>query len=396
MSERTTTLPQFEEEMGLSLQQRRSTLLILYFSAFTIGVAFGGLMPLIALVLEGRGVSSVLIGVNASMLSIGVIVASSLIPRVIRRIGSIPAYFAGAFLTFVMLLLMPVFDSLPSWFAIRFFMGVGLAFPWIVSETLLNVVCGEKNRGKLLAIYTTCLVGGFAAGPVVLSLVGAEGALPFYLTAGLFAASCLPFALLGKQSLSVESPTHIKISTLAIAAPTIFAAAILAGVMDTTVFSMMPLYGLHLGLTEETAVVLLTIFLTGNLFLQIPVAWLADKTNRRSVLIGCAFVWTVCPLLISFLPPVVLSLAPVLFIWGGAAWSIYAVSLALLGERFRGGELAAANATFVIAFEFSNVFAPPIAGGAMEIFGPQGLMGFLAIISALFLLLTVGRSLIRR
>jgi len=396
MTDHTTTLPLGNDGSVLTSRQRRDTLLILYFSAFTIGVAFGGLMPLIALVLEGRGVSSVFVGLNASMLSIGVIAASPLIPKVIRRIGTIPAYFVGSALTFVMLLLMPVFDSLPSWFAIRFFMGIGLAFPWIVSETLLNAVCSERNRGRQLAIYTTCLVGGFAAGPMVLSFVGVDGGLPFYLTAGLFAASCLPFALLGKQSLSVESPAHIKLSKLAIAAPTIFAAAILAGVMDTTVFSMMPLYGLYLGLTEETAVVLLTIFLAGNLFLQIPVGWLADKTNRRSVLIGCALVCTVCPVIISFLPPVVFSLAPVLFIWGGAAWSIYAVSLAMLGERFRGGELAAANAAFVIAFELANVFAPPIAGGTMEIWGPQGLMGFLALISAIFLLLTVGRGLIRR
>src|SRR3546814_3441472 len=57
---------------------------------------------------------------------------------------------------------------------------------------------------------------------------------------------------------------------------------------------------------------------------------------------------------------------PILFLWGGAAFGLYTVAVTMLGERYRGGELAAANAAFVMMFEIANLTGPPIAGRSEE------------------------------
>lgn len=56
-------------------------------SSLSIGIAIGGMVPLIALTLEQRGIDPVLIGVNSAIGSLGVIAGAPLVPTVIRQIG---------------------------------------------------------------------------------------------------------------------------------------------------------------------------------------------------------------------------------------------------------------------------------------------------------------------
>ena len=84
---------QIDEAGGLTDGQRRASLAALFASNFSFGLAFGGFAPLIALLLESRGVDSVIIGLNTSMSPLGVICMASLVPYCIKRLGSANAFF---------------------------------------------------------------------------------------------------------------------------------------------------------------------------------------------------------------------------------------------------------------------------------------------------------------
>jgi predicted MFS family arabinose efflux permease len=75
----------------------------------------------------------------------------------------------------------------------------------------------------------------------------------------------------------------------------------------------------------------------------------------------------------------------VLLLWGGVTMGIYTLSLALLGERFKPGDLSAANAAYVMMYEFGGLGGPVMAGGMMDAMGRQGLPLFAAIITAMYL-----------
>jgi len=51
----------------------------------------------------------------------------------------------------------------------------------------------------------------------------------------------------------------------------------------------------------------------------------------------------------------------VMFTWGGFGLALYSLALAMMGERFNGGALATANASFIMAFGIANITAPPSA-----------------------------------
>ena len=60
--------------------------------------------------------------------------------------------------------------------------------------------------------------------------------------------------------------------------------------------------------------------------------------------------------------------------WGGPEWTgDLAVGLAVLGQRFSGGDIARANAAFTIVYTLGGLVGRPIAGGAMDAFGRSGL-----------------------
>jgi hypothetical protein len=67
----------------------------------------------------------------------------------------------------------------------------------------------------------------------------------------------------------------------------------------------------------------------------------------------------------------------------------------MLGERYRGGELVAANAAFVMTFELANLMGPPMSGWAMEAWVPTGLMVYMALVAALFVAVSTLRGVMR-
>ncbi len=376
--------------------ERRNTIIALFFSAFIIGIAFGGLAPLLALVLESRGVSTLMIGLNSAMSPIGVISTTLITPWLIKRLGAVNTLLLGSGIIMLAILLFPVFDQLFIWFALRFVIGIGLALPWVVSETWINRATLSSSRGRVMAIYTMILALGFAAGPVVVAFTGSKGAVPYLIYATFVGLSALPILWIRHLAPPMEVPAHTKLSGLAAAAPTIFGAAMLSGLTDAATFSFLPLYGLRLGFEESYAVTLLSLFLAGNLLLQYPIGWMADHVSRRGMLLFCGAACALGPAMVPIIYQSPLALAATLFIWGGGAWAIYGVALTMLGDRFPGGQMTAANAAFIMAFELSNIVGPPASGYAITLWQPHGLMFFMAIIGALFFVLTAGRGIVRR
>ena len=53
---------------------------------------------------------------------------------------------------------------------------------------------------------------------------------------------------------------------------------------------------------------------------------------------------------------------PLLVLLGGLMGGLYTLSLALIGERFRGADLTRANTAFVMTFQLGAIAGPPYAG----------------------------------
>ncbi len=389
--------PQMSDQSPLlSRKQQIYSLFGIYISIFAWGMSFAGLVPLMSLSLESQGYDTFMIGLIGAVTPVGVIIAAPFVPRLVQQLGTAQSIFWASVGVLISVALLPIFDSYGSWLALRFIAGVCGAIPWIVTETWLNIIAHEKNRGRITALYGVVMALSFAIGPFMLSTLGTEGNAAFIFCMALLALSLFPIVFIWRFAPVLHPPEGIKLSHFIWTIPSILAAGALCGFVDMSFLSFLPIWGLRMGFTQDAAILLLSVFVLGNVVLQLPIGWLADKTDRSMVLIGCAVIGVICSALIIFGVKDPIGISMVLFVWGGCVWALYTLSMAILGERYKGGELTAANAAFIVAYEISNIIGPPLSGISIQLWEPHGLIAIMGIATFLFVILSTIRQMRRR
>ncbi len=364
---------------------RTRSLAAILTSILAAGMTIGITAPLLSLLIERNQGSAALAGLNSSIGVLAVVFVSPFVPRLVRRFGALPVIYAGIVLTAAAILVIPATGGISLWFLFRFLIGVGMGLIWVVSETWLNMVAGDANRGLVAGLYSTILGLGFAAGPMVIAAVGIAGYLPFIVSAGLIVISALP--LIAARRLAprrIGSGDHTAWKTL-FQAPLIMAAVFVCGFIDMSILSLLPVYGLRTGFAQDTSLLMLTVLILGTMIMQLPIGWAADRIGRLRLLVVCVLIGAACALLLPAILHTKALLWPVLFLWGGTTVSLYTLALALLGERFRADALPAANAMMVIAYCLGGVAGPPLTGAAMEAAGPHAMPQTQALLCAVFM-----------
>ena len=361
-------------------------LFVVVLSTLGVGLTFGYQPPLIALILERGGASSFEIGLVTAASTIAVILLGPLYPRAIAGLGVRTAIIVGTVATIIAMLAMPLLTSVPAWFALRFATGCGLGLEWIASEVWLNRLATDDTRGRVMGFYATAFAAGVVAGPVLLQFTGTTGWRPFVVGAVGLAITVAPLVGVTQAPGAGQDLRNARpITALIRAAPVVMLTALVAGLIESADLSLLPLFGLYSGLAERTALMLVTVFLAGNVVLQLPIGAIGDRRGRRRVLMLCAITSAIGPLLLPGVLSVPALLWPLLFLWGGTMYAFYTQGIALLGETFPVEELAAANTAYVMTYCAGGVIGPSLGGLAMDLWKPRGFIVFVSLASALMI-----------
>ena len=206
----------------------------------------------------------------------------------------------------------------------------------------MNSVSGEESRGTIMGIYGTVFSIGIIGGPVLLEFTGTRGARPFVIGALFLVLTLLPFAVLRRvRSATQEFAPLGGLMNAVRAAPVVMLAAAVAGLVESADLALLPLFGLHAGIGERAALLLVTVFMAGNVALQMPIGLLADRFGLRLLLGICALLSGIGPLLLPACIHRPVLLGPLLFLWGGTLYAFYSQGVALMGERVPGRGAAA-------------------------------------------------------
>ncbi|WP_139276507.1 MFS transporter, partial [Pararhizobium antarcticum] len=154
---------------------------ILGASAFS--VAQGITYPLISLTLEGRGVSPVMIGLNAVGFALGLAAATLMLGQLTSRMRSERLIIASLVGCSLCLATFALTAALPVWFFARFLLGFFASLIFMLGEAWMNAACPDRLRGRVSGLYGMGICGGFAAGPLVIPFLGTESGFGFALTA---------------------------------------------------------------------------------------------------------------------------------------------------------------------------------------------------------------------
>ncbi|MEO0370424.1 MAG: MFS transporter [Pseudomonadota bacterium] len=344
--------------------------------ALTIGLTY----PLLSFVLEEAGHSETAIGINGAMTPIGVLVASSFYPRVIRRFGTWQVASVCLAVSGLMVFLMGHTTSFAMFLLLRFLLGVFDVGVYIVSETWINQLADPKTRGRTIGIYATALAAGFGLGPMILSFTGVDSFLPFAIGSGLcFVAIAVVLAVRHAVPDLSDQPEGSSWSFLKLA-PALLLAVAAYSFWEGSFLSLFPVFGLAFGLETGFVTMAMSVCILGNVFLQVPLGWAADKTSRRGMMVVCAMLAALGVLLLPMVVGMPWLFLPVLFVWGAVSGGLYTMAMTELGDRFSGADLVAGNAAFAIAFGVGGIVGGPMTGVAMDATGPTGFAAALCVV----------------
>jgi MFS family permease len=368
--------------------ERRWSLAAAIASVTVFGLSIGQSAPLLSLLLEARGIDVTLNGLNAGAAFLGVIVGPLLAPRCVRWLGIRNFLLVCFSLDMTLVLALKVFDSVAAWFALRALLGLVGSGIFTSGEAWINLLAGDVGRGRIIGLYAAALSAGFGIGPLLLSVTGIEGWSPFIANAAITALAGLPLLGVGNLSRAFGRERGASPLTMFARAPVILGAVAMFGLYEAALMTLLPIWGVRIGLSERLAAATLSAVYFGSIVLQVLIGWLSDKLPRIAALRLCGVVGLLGAILVVNVAASPPTLFCVLFVWGGIASGIYPVALSMVGDRFRGTELVTVNAAMIIAYGLGALAGPALGGVAMDIRNPQGLLWLFALLFACLLAAT--------
>ncbi len=354
------------------VRRRRWSLAAVLASTVGLGIAYGIGYTITSVQFREWGAPGWLVGLAGSAPALAVLLLVPFAPRLAVRLGPVAAMVLGAALVAVSFALMPVLDGPGWWLLLRFVSGAGLVLPWLVGETWINTVSSERVRGRVLAVYTVLLFGGWAAGPLIIERVGTTGTAPFALGVAGMVLLAAPLIAARRLAPVLHDPGRLSPRALVRLAPVATAAALTGGVAEFGYISLLPVYAVRAGAAGDTALQLLSVLLVGGMVLQFALGWLADRVDRLRLLAALGVGLAVLTALLAVVIAAGAVAFAAAFALGGVVLAFYALGLTVLGQQVPPGQLVLANAGFLMAYEAGAVAGPLLGGLAMDVWPPHG------------------------
>jgi MFS family permease len=377
--------------MQLSAGAKRMSLVAILSACVAFAIGMGLTLPLLSLLLERRGYPGVINGMNLATAGLAAIAITPQVPRLIRRFGT-ATYLSAALATsagsLVVLYLVP---SLWLWFPARFVLSIGLNGLFVASEFWINQLADESNRGRYIALYGAATAGGFGVGPAILWVFGVNGIMPFLLGSAMLLLAIVPVQLARDAAPRLDPEPGPSVFAALRSAPAILSAALVFGAIDAGLAGLLPVYAVRSGYSDAHAALAITATSMGSIVFQYPLGYLADRMDRLTLLIGCTAIGIVGAMLLPLVIQLQWATYALLFVWGGVMLGIYTIGLTLLGQRFKGADLASANAAYVMLYAVGLLAGPLAEGVALDAWNPHGLMAVLAVISVIYVIFLMVR-----
>lgn len=372
-------------------------------AAVTLLQVGGGILGVLTpLGLQEMGTGSSIIGVIAALNAVGFMIGAAIAPNAIRVFGNIRIYAAAAATAAVTVLLMHLALNVFAWGAIRLLQGISLALTFSSIEAWLGAAVPTAKRGRVGGFYHLMAKVALIIGPFFVAGASALEAGPYMWGAIFLGISLLPICLTRRGQPPAPDREALSLRQLFVLAPAGVIAAFLAGVVNTGVLSLLPIYAVLTAPTSEISDTgLAAIFVgatwVGGLISQWPAGRLSDRFDRRSVIgvmgLFAAGAATALTFNTGFSLPVVIIL---LGVWGAGSLSFYGVAVAHIIDWCPPGKIAQAMAGILFIWAMGSVAGPLLAGAALQTpLGAPGLFAMAAIFGAILTLAMIWRRAAR-
>ena len=368
----------------------------LFLSVILMQLSSGGVGPLDALSGITLDFTTTEIGLLGSAHFLGFFIGCWWAPRLMGSVGHARAFAAfTASGTIGLMAHMLVVDPW-AWAGMRVASGVCVAGCYTVIEAWLNAKLTNDNRGRARGIYRVTDMGAQLVAQMMISVLEPASYVSYNILAMFCCASLLPLVLTKRRQPDIPSAPRLRPSLAFKASPLAAMGVIVASLSGATFRMVGPLYGERVGLAVDQIAYFLAVFILGGALAQIPVGWLADKFDRRYVMIGlsiAAIISCIVTASLQGLSPTGVMLTA--FFFGLTSFPIYSVAAAHANDFASPEQRVELAAALMFCFALGAIAAPLVASGLIERYGPSAMFTMLAVSHGVLILFSVLRMRVR-
>ena len=347
-------------------------------TALLTGVALlllgsGLLGTLLAVRGSAEGFSDIFLGLIGSGYFAGFLAGSFIAPPMIRRIGHVRAFAFFAAGTAAATLLYGLVVTPTAWIALRVLTGTALVALYTIIESWLNSQAPREQRGRIFAIYMMVNLGALALAQQLLRLDEATAFTLFAVSAVLVCLAVMPVSATRLVQPEPGKAAHFSLRLLMRAAPLAVAGGLLSGLAMGAFWGMGAVYAGRIGLADDGVALFMSAAILGGALLQWPLGAFSDQRDRRLALAVVALAAALAAGLLAASSFAGYWAIGAVAIYGGLAFAIYPIAVALLVDHLAAGDLLTGSSGLLLVHGVGAAVGPLAAGLMMDWIGPQAL-----------------------
>ncbi len=353
----------------------------LFLSVLLLQLGTGGVAPLDALSGVELGFSTAEVGTLGSAHFFGFFIGCWWAPRLMGTVGHSRAFAAfTAAGTIGLIAHMMIVDPI-AWAILRMASGACVAGCYTIIEAWLQAKVTNETRGRAMGLYRIVDVGGSLAAQLVIGVLSPATYFSYNLLAIICCAALLPVTI--SRAEQPETPTAPRLRpAMAWARSPLAAAGVIVSGVSTAAFRMVgPIYGIEVGLTADMIALFLAAFVLGGAVAQFPVGWLADKFDRRTVLMWLSVTAALaCGTTVALSGLGIVAIFVTAGLFGVTTMPIYSVSTAHAHDFATDEERVELSAALMFLYALGAIASPLVASTLIALFGPASMFAFIATI----------------
>ena len=352
----------------------------LFLSVILLQLHSGAMGPLDALSGVEAGFSQAQIGMLGSAHFVGFFIGCWGAPRLMGSTGHIRAFSAFAATGAIGAMAHPLIIDPLVWSILRVMTGLALAGCYTVIEAWLQAKVTNETRGRTLGIYRFVDLGASLVAQLLIGVLDPVSYVSYNILAILCCAALLPLLLTtAKPPRAPDAPRLRPMAAIRLS-PLGAAGVIVAGVTMPAFRMVGALYGQQVGLAAEQIGLFLAVAILGGAVAQFPAGWLADKYDRRWVLIGASVMSVFVCGATSLMGGASVSLVFVTgFLFGVATMPVFSISSAHASDYAEPEEMVELSASLMFLYGVGAIASPFLAATLISAYGPGAMFGMIAI-----------------
>lgn len=353
----------------------------LFLSVVLLQLGTGGVAPLDALSGVELGFSTAEVGVLGSAHFFGFFIGCWWAPRLMGTVGHSRAFAAfTAAGTIGLIAHMMIVDPV-AWALLRMASGACVAGCYTIIEAWLQAKVTNETRGRAMGLYRIVDVGGSLAAQLVIGVLSPATYFSYNLLAIICCAALLPLTVSRAPQPDTPAAPRLRPAMAWARSPLAAAGVIVSGV-STAAFRMVgPIYGIEVGLSADMIALFLAAFVLGGAAAQLPVGWLADKFDRRTVLMWLSVTAALaCAATVALAGLGTAAVFVTAGLFGVTTMPIYSVSTAHAHDFATDEERVELSAALMFLYAIGAIASPLIASTLIAWFGPASMFVFIATI----------------